>query len=566
MKERDFTNLAGFFILIAMLAVPVSAANSIVLNAGNSQSATVDTAVTTPPSVIVRDAANVPIEGIEVTFTVTTGGGSVTGGSDTTDSDGVATVGSWKLGTTAGSNTLTASAANGTTSFVFSATGTAGPVTQIVKNAGDGQSATIGTAVTTPPSVKVMDAFNNPVSGASVIFSAMPASASVSGGSQTTGSDGIATVGGWTLGTVTGSNTLTATSGSHSVIFSATATESANPPTITSISPAVGLNTGTISGVAIAGTYFSSAGVTVNLTRSNRANITGTCTRNSATSLTCSFPLSGADDGSWNVIVTNADGKTATKSSGFTIIKESDSDVTITSISPATARAGDDFSFTITGKDFITSMVYEIYLYNGESDNITADNVAVQSATSIKGKFYLNSDADVDTYYVCIKDSFGGIECKKNLFKITTNKVGSIEIDSKPTGATIYLDDVANGTTPKTIDDLTIGSYKIVLKKSGYQDWSKTVKVEEDKETEVDATLYAAPATTATPVSTTIRTYTYATTPPVKSTTAAPASQKTKAPMPTTWAETPAATEESPVEPAFIVGAVCLALITLRKR
>ena len=561
MIQRDGIILTAVFILALVIVVPVSAANSIVMNAGNSQSATVDTAVTTPPKVIVRDANNFPIEGISVAFAVTTGGGTVTPSSVTTGSDGTAAVTSWTLGTTAGSNTLTASAANDTSSFVFTATGTAGPATQITRNGGDSQSATVETAVSTPPSVRVMDDYDNPVSGATVLFTADPASCIVLGSTQTTGSDGIATVGSWTLGTVTGVNHLTATMGSHSVIFSADSTASAAAPTISTITPAVGLNTGTLSGVAIAGTYFSAGGVSVNLTRSNEDNITGTCSRNSATAITCSFPLSGTEDGAWNVVVINADGKSATKSGGFTILSESGSDVTITSISPAAAMAGDDIDFTITGKDFVTAMTYEVYLYNSDYENITAEDIEVKSATGIKGSFDLDNDADVDTYQLCIKDGFGGIECKKNAFRITTNEVGSIEISSSPTGATIYIDDIANGTTPRTIDDLIVGSYKITLKKAGYQDWAKMVKVEEDETTEVDGTLYAAATTTATPARTTTQATPRPTTAPTPVRTTAEKTVK----IPTTLADTPSPTEESPADPAIIIGAVCLAFIALRK-
>ena len=383
----------------------------------------------------------------------------------------------------------------------------------------------------------------------------------VLGSTQTTGSDGIATVGSWTLGTVTGTNHLTATMGSHSVIFSAEATASTAAPTISTITPAVGLNTGTLSGVAIAGTYFSASGVSVNLTKSGEDNITGTCTRNSATSITCSFPLSGKEDGAWNVVVVNADGKSVTKSGGFTVFSESSSDVTITSISPVSAMAGDNVDFTITGKDFVTAMNYEVYLYNSDYENITAEDIEVKSATSIKGTFDLDNDADVDTYQLCIKDGFGGIECKKNAFKITTNEVGSIEISSSPTGATIYIDDVANGTTPRTIDDIIVGSYKITLKKSGYQDWAKMVKVVEDETTEVDGTLYAAATTTATP----IRTTTQATPRPTTAPTAIRTTAEKTVRIPTTLADTPTPTEESPAEPALIIGAICLAFIALRK-
>ncbi len=89
-------------------AITAGAATQIALNAGNNQSATVNTAVTTAPSVIVRDQFGNVVPGVSVTFAVASGGGSLTGGSATTGSNGIATVGSWTLGQTAGANTLTA--------------------------------------------------------------------------------------------------------------------------------------------------------------------------------------------------------------------------------------------------------------------------------------------------------------------------------------------------------------------------------------------------------------------------------------------------------------------------
>jgi len=64
------------------------------------------------PSVVVRNQAGQPVAGARVTFAVETGGGAVTGGNATTDASGIATVGSWTLGTTAGTNTLTATTGN----------------------------------------------------------------------------------------------------------------------------------------------------------------------------------------------------------------------------------------------------------------------------------------------------------------------------------------------------------------------------------------------------------------------------------------------------------------------
>ena len=190
----------------------VGAATQIAINGGNSQTATVGTAVATLPSVIVRDVQNNPVSGVSVTFSVATGGGSITGGTTTTNASGIATVGSWGLGTTPGSNTLTATSPGLTGSpLTFTATGTVGAATQIAINGGDSQTATVGTAVATAPSVLVRDALSNPVSGVSVTFSVASGGGSVTGGSATTNASGIATVGSWTLG-MTPSHTLMATS------------------------------------------------------------------------------------------------------------------------------------------------------------------------------------------------------------------------------------------------------------------------------------------------------------------------------------------------------------------
>lgn len=96
------------------VTVTQAAPASIVANAGNNQTATVNTAVATDPQVLVRDTYSNPYNGGSVTFAVQAGGGSATGTSQTTDASGLATVTSWTLGTTsaaspgAGGNTLRA--------------------------------------------------------------------------------------------------------------------------------------------------------------------------------------------------------------------------------------------------------------------------------------------------------------------------------------------------------------------------------------------------------------------------------------------------------------------------
>ena len=69
------------------------------LNAGDGQTAVAGSTVALDPSVKVTDAGGNPVSGVVVTFAVASGGGSVTGASATTNASGIATVGSWRLGT-----------------------------------------------------------------------------------------------------------------------------------------------------------------------------------------------------------------------------------------------------------------------------------------------------------------------------------------------------------------------------------------------------------------------------------------------------------------------------------
>jgi hypothetical protein len=109
----------------------VGAAVQIVVVRGDSQSATVGSAVGTAPSVRVTDGNGNPVAGVSVTFAVASGAGTVEPTAAViTGADGVAAVTSWTLGATAGSNTLTATASGLTGSpLTFTATGTAELVT-----------------------------------------------------------------------------------------------------------------------------------------------------------------------------------------------------------------------------------------------------------------------------------------------------------------------------------------------------------------------------------------------------------------------------------------------------
>ncbi|MGH7462386.1 MAG: hypothetical protein ACREMA_15350, partial [Longimicrobiales bacterium] len=80
---------------------------TVVASAGTNQTAVQGTTVAVPPIVTVTDASGNPVLGAAVTFAVTGGGGSATGLTPLTNTQGQAAVASWTLGTGA-SNTLRA--------------------------------------------------------------------------------------------------------------------------------------------------------------------------------------------------------------------------------------------------------------------------------------------------------------------------------------------------------------------------------------------------------------------------------------------------------------------------
>ena len=190
-----------------------AAADSIKLNAGNNQSDTVAATLATY-AVRIADQYGNAKSGTTVNWAVT-GGGSITP-SSISNGLGIASA-TRVLGTVAGPQDATATVGGLTGSPVaFSATATHGAATTIQKFAGDGQSATAGSNVAIPPTVRVVDQFANFVPGVNVTFAVTGGGGTVSPTSAiATDTAGKAAVTSWTLGPAAGTNndSLTATSG-----------------------------------------------------------------------------------------------------------------------------------------------------------------------------------------------------------------------------------------------------------------------------------------------------------------------------------------------------------------
>ncbi len=209
----------------------VSAATQIAINAGNGQSATVTAAVTTPPSVIVRDQFNNPVSGVSVTFAVATGGGTVNPTTAIiTNALGIAQVTSWTMGATAGANSLTATSSGLTGQSRHLHRDGHGRCRDADRHQRrqqperDGEhrrdDRAVGHRARTPATT--------PVVGVSVTFAVASGGGTVNPTTAiTTNASGIAQVTSWTLGTTAGANTLTATSTGltgNPITFTATGT------------------------------------------------------------------------------------------------------------------------------------------------------------------------------------------------------------------------------------------------------------------------------------------------------------------------------------------------------
>lgn len=152
----------------------------LVVSSGSGQSTTVGTAFSAPLVALVTVNGK-PSVGVSVIFTVTSSlpGCTFANGTntetDTTDSNGLATSSVCTADTASGAyvvaaTTLPAAGAD------FSLTNTSGPPAAIAATSGTPQSATVSTAFANPLVATVTDVDGNPVSGASVTFTA-PATA-----------------------------------------------------------------------------------------------------------------------------------------------------------------------------------------------------------------------------------------------------------------------------------------------------------------------------------------------------------------------------------------------------
>ena len=199
---------------------------------GDGQTGIVGEPLPNPPSVRVLDPGGAPVSSLDVDFSVSENGGLLESMDGTevspnlkvqTDAMGVATVGSWIVGTAPGTHEVTVEVP-GLVPVVLTATAETGPPALLVKVSGDEQSGVVGTLLAAPLVVRVTDTHANPVAGSTITFGPASGDGSVFPTQATSDSNGTAATE-WILGSSQGSQSVGASIETGAMVsFTATAT------------------------------------------------------------------------------------------------------------------------------------------------------------------------------------------------------------------------------------------------------------------------------------------------------------------------------------------------------
>lgn len=200
-SARARSSLPMTLAVVAVLAcggdsptAPPLVAPAISAATGDGATATVASAPTQAPSVVVTDSHGQRRSGIVVTFTPDSISGTVANTTATTDAAGIASAGTWTFGTRAGPQriTVTGTVDGKALSTTLSATATADRPASITVVSGGAQDGPFGASLVTPMVVKVTDRYGNANAGVAVHFSID--SGSVIGGATPTTTTGTTTV------------------------------------------------------------------------------------------------------------------------------------------------------------------------------------------------------------------------------------------------------------------------------------------------------------------------------------------------------------------------------------
>lgn len=210
--RRSFLALIGAVAACSDSVAPPKPSTVVLVSA---PPASLQAGATVPPvTVAVKDERGNAMSGQPLTVTVN---GGTLSGTPTATQGSATSIGTWTLAGKAGTNTLTV-VSGSLPPLVVAVQGLTGPPAKLSGNLA--AVGLVGATVSAP--IAVLDAFDNPVSGATVQLAVTAGGGSLNAPAATTNANGsVATL--WTLGTLRGSNTLSASVGSVTATFTTVA-------------------------------------------------------------------------------------------------------------------------------------------------------------------------------------------------------------------------------------------------------------------------------------------------------------------------------------------------------
>jgi hypothetical protein len=107
------------------------------------------------------------------------------------------------------------------------------------------------------------------------------------------------------------------------------------------------------------------------------------------------------------------------------------------------------------------------------------------------------SRSGYQTYSGTVQVSSGSTTTVSVSLPPISSSVGSLYMTSNPSGAQVYVDSSYRGTTPTTVGNLAPGTHAVLLRLSGYQDFSGTATIYASQTTTMSANLVQVTPTTS---------------------------------------------------------------------
>jgi eukaryotic-like serine/threonine-protein kinase len=123
-----------------------------------------------------------------------------------------------------------------------------------------------------------------------------------------------------------------------------------------------------------------------------------------------------------------------------------------------------------------------IIILNGEIIGKTPFENKEQPVSDYQLILRQNGFADYTESFKILLNKTKNINKKLIATTATTNELyGKLKITTKPSEASVYLNGEFVGSTPFNNNKAVVGTYKLVIKKKGFADYTESIKVEQDK-------------------------------------------------------------------------------------